>query len=162
MTSGQFLTVLVAMLLGGHIITSEFAQRTATATFLVTPRRDRVIVAKLAAAGLCGALLWLIATVLDGVVTPIFLASQHLSASLTSHEVIRAVLLGLLAFELWAAFGVGLGAVIHGQVATLIAAVAVYAGGFAVVEALFHGVYDLSHQGWPLGAPSSRPRSPPR
>jgi ABC-type transport system involved in multi-copper enzyme maturation permease subunit len=157
MTSGQFLTVLVAMLLGSHIVTSEFAQRTATATFLVTPRRERVIMAKLAAAGACGALFWLIATVLDGVVTPIFTATQHLSAPLTGHEVTRAVLLGLLSFELWAAFGLGLGAVIRGQVAALIAGIAGYAGGFAVVEAVFHALYDLTHQGWLLGAPVIAP-----
>ena len=46
MTSGQFLTVLVAMLLGMHVVTSEIAQRTVTATFLVTPRREQVIVAE--------------------------------------------------------------------------------------------------------------------
>ena len=54
MTSGQFLTVLVAMLLGIHIVTSEITQRTVTATFLVTPRRERVIAAKVAAAGAFG------------------------------------------------------------------------------------------------------------
>src|SRR5215469_15506679 len=34
MTSGQFLTILVAMLLGIHVVTSEISQRTVTATFL--------------------------------------------------------------------------------------------------------------------------------
>jgi ABC-2 type transport system permease protein len=90
MTSGQFLTVLVAMLLGIHVVTSEIAERTLTATFLVTPRRERVIVAKLAAAEAFAALFWLIATVLDGVVTPVFMASQHISASLTGQSVVRA------------------------------------------------------------------------
>ncbi len=157
MTSGQFLTVLVAMLLGIHVVTSEIAQRTVTATFLVTPRREQVIVAKLAAAGASGALFWLIATVLDGAVTPVFMASQHISASLTGHGVIRAVLLGLLAFVLWAAFGLGLGAVIRSQVAAVVAGIAIYAGGFAVAQLTFHALYDLTHQAWLLGAPVIAP-----
>ena len=157
MTSGQFLTVLIAMLLGIHVVTSEIAQRTVTATFLVTPHRERVIVAKLAAAGVFAALFWLITTVLDGVVTPVFMASQHISASLTGQGVIRAVLLGLLAFLLWAAFGLGLGAVMRSQIASVIAGIAIYVGGFAVVELIFHGLYDLYHQAWLLGAPVIAP-----
>ena len=157
MTSGQFLSVLIAMLLGIHVVTSEIAQRTVTATFLVTPRRERVIVAKLAAAGAFGALFWLITTVLDGVVTPVFMASQHISASLTGQGVIRAVLLGLLAFLLWAAFGLGLGVVMRSQVASAVAGIAIYAGGFAVVELVCHGLYDVYHQAWLLAAPVIAP-----
>ena len=157
MTSGQFLSVLIAMLLGIHVVTSEIAQRTVTATFLVTPRRERVIVAKLAAAGAFGALFWLITTVLDGVVTPVFMASQHMSASLTGQGVIRAVLLGLLAFLLWAAFGLGLGVVMRSQVASVVAGIAIYAGGFAVVELVCHGLYDVYHQAWLLAAPVIAP-----
>src|SRR5262249_56758614 len=107
-TSAQFLSVLIAMLLGIHVVTSEIAQRTVTATFLVTPRREQVIVAKLAAAGAFGALFWLITTVLDGVVTPVFMASQHVSASLTGHGMILANMLGLHPFLLRPAFGLGL------------------------------------------------------
>ena len=157
MTSGQFLSVLIVMLLGIHVVTSEIAQRTVTATFLVTPRRERVIVAKLAAAGAFGALFWLITTVLDGVVTPVFMASQHISASLTGQGVIRAVLLGLLAFLLWAAFGLGLGVVMRSQVASVVAGIAIYAGGFAVVELVCHGLYDVYHQAWLLAAPVIAP-----
>jgi hypothetical protein len=39
MTSGQFILVLVTLMLGVHAVTSEFAARTMTQTFLVTPRR---------------------------------------------------------------------------------------------------------------------------
>jgi ABC-type transport system involved in multi-copper enzyme maturation permease subunit len=156
-TSGQFLSVLVAMLLGVHVVTSEIAQRTATTTFLVTPRRERVIVAKLTAAGTLGALFWLIATVLGGIVTPIFVASQHLRAAQFGPDVVRAVLLGLLAFVLWAAFGVGLGAVVRNQVAAVVAGIAIYVGGFAVLELIFHGLFDLFHQSWLLGTPVIAP-----
>jgi len=156
-TSGQFFSVLVAMLLGVQVVTSEIAQRTATVTFLVTPRRERVVVAKLAAAGAIGALFWLITTTLNAVVTPIFVASQHLGAAQFGPDVVRSILLGLLAFVLWAAFGVGLGAVVRNQVAAVVAGIAVYVGSFAVVELIFHGLYDAYHQSWLLGLPVIAP-----
>jgi hypothetical protein len=145
------------MMLGIHLVTSEWAQRTVTTTFLVVPRRELVIGAKLVAAAALGALGWLIATALDGVVTPIFLANEHLSTPLAGSDVVRAVLAGLLAFVLWALFGVGLGAVIRSQVASVVAGIAIYVGGFAGVEGIFHLLYDVWHQNWLLGAPVIAP-----
>ena len=137
MTSGQGLLVLVTLLLGVHVVTSEYAARTVTSTLLVTPRRELVIGAKLVTAAAFGTGFWAIATVADGVVTPVFLAVQHLPGSaLGSSDVLRAVVMGLLAYVLWALFGVGLGAVLRNQVVAAVAAIAIYAGGFAVVERL--------------------------
>lgn len=157
MTSGQFISVLFAMLLGVLITTNEFAQRTATATFLTVPRRARVILAKAAAAACFGALFWLIATVAGAVTTPVFLHSQHVSTSLAGLTVVRSVLLSLLAFIVWAVVGMGLGAVIRGQVASVITAIGSYAGGFAAAELIFHTIYDITHQGWVLAAPVIAP-----
>jgi hypothetical protein len=157
MTSGQFLGVLIVMMLGVHVATSEFAQQTAVTTFLVVPRRVRVIAAKLAAAAGAAVLLWLIATAIYAVVTPIFLHTQHVSTSLTGWVVVRSVLAGLLAFVIWAVFGVGLGALLRGQVLSVLAGIGIYVGGFAAVELLFHGLYSLYHQGWILGAPVIAP-----
>ena len=152
MTSGQFLGVLFAMLLGILILTNEFAHQTATATFMTVPCRAAVIMAKLAAAACCGALFWLVSTTINGVTTPIYLYSQHLSTPLTGPIVIRSVLLNLLTFVIWAIFGLGLGALIRSQVASLVTGIAIYLGGFAAVELVFHVIYNLSHQGWVLGA----------
>jgi hypothetical protein len=157
MTSGQFLGVLFVMLLGILIMTNEFAHQTATATFLTVPRRAAVIGAKLAAAGCLGALFWLVSTVINGVVTPFYLHSQHVSTALAGWTVVRSVLLNLLAFVIWAVFGLGLGAVIRGQVASVVAGIAVYLVGFAVVQLIFHLVYQVYRQGWVLGAPVIAP-----
>jgi hypothetical protein len=94
---------------------------------------------------------------MSGIVTPVFVASQHLSAARFDPGLIRSAVLGLLAFVLWAAFGVGLGAVVRNQVAAVVAGIAVYAGGFAAVELIFHGLYDVWHQTWLLGAPVIAP-----
>ena len=75
--------------------------------------------------------------------------------------VARSVLLNLLAFVAWGVFGLGLGAVLRSQIASVIAAIAVYAGSFGA-ELVFTALYNFFHQGWMLGRRSSAPRSPPR
>lgn len=157
LTSGQAVSVLFAMLVGMHAVTDEFAQHTATATFLAVPRRGRVVAAKLAASAALGGLLWLCATVMSGLTTVVYLHSQHVSTSLVAWSVIRPALLGLLAFGTWAVIGTGLGALIRGPAAAVIAGLAGYAGGFAAAELITHLLYGLDRQGWVLGASAVAP-----
>jgi len=152
MTSGQRIGVLFALLLGVLIVTSEFANQTAAVTFVTVPRRATVIMAKVYAAACCGALFWLVSTVLAAVATPLFLYSQHVSTSLAGWDVTRSVLLNLLGFVAWGVFGLGLGAVLRSQLVSVIAAIAVYVGSFGT-ELVFTALYNSFHQGWMLGAP---------
>ena len=156
MTSGQRIGVIFALLLGVLIVTSEFANQTAAVTFVTVPRRATVIRAKLAAAACCGALFWLAGTIIAAVTTPLFLYSQHVSVSLAGWTVARSALLSLLAFVAWGVFGLGLGAVLRNQTASLIAAIAVYAGSFGA-QIAFTLLYNLFHQSWLLGAPVIAP-----
>ena len=156
MTSGQLFGVLFALLLGVVIVTSEFANQTAAVTFVTVPRRVTVIRAKVAAAACCGALFWLIGVVIAAVATPLFLYTQHVSASLAGWTVTRSVLLNLLAFVAWGIFGLGLGAVLRSQLASVVAAAVVYAGSFGAIL-VFTALYNLFHQGWMLGAPVIAP-----
>ena len=157
MTSGQFFGVLFAMLIGVLAVTNESAHQTATATFLACPRRTRVILAKLVAAVLFAALFWLASTVIDVVVTPLYLHSQHVSSSLASWIVVRSVLLSLLAFVMWAIFGVGLGTLIPSQIVAVITGLASYLVGYAAVEIIFHLIYYVYRHSWILGAPVIAP-----
>jgi len=152
MTSGQLFAVLFALLLGVLIVTSEFANQTAAVTFVTVPHRTTVIKAKVAAAACCGALFWLVGTVIAAVATPLFLYTQHISTSLAGWTVARSVLLNLVAFVAWGVFGLGLGAVLRSQMASVIGAVVVYAGSFGTIL-VFTVLYNLFHQGWMLGAP---------
>lgn len=156
MTSGQRIGILFALLLGVLVVTSEFANQTAAVTFVTVPRRATVIRAKVAAAACCGALFWLVGTVIAAVTTPLFLYSQHVTMSLAGWTVVRSVLLSLLAFVAWGVFGLGLGAVLRSQTASLVAAIAVYAGSFGAIL-VFTVLYNLFHQGWMLGAPVIAP-----
>ena len=156
MTSGQQFGVLFALLLGVLIVTSEFANETAAVTFVTVPRRATVITAKVAAAACCAALFWLVGTVIAAVATPLFLYSQHVSASLAGWTVARSVTLNLLAFVAWGVFGLGLGAVLRSQMASVVAALVVYAGSFGAIL-VFTVLYNLFHQSWMLGAPVIAP-----
>jgi ABC-type transport system involved in multi-copper enzyme maturation permease subunit len=156
MTSGQRIGFIFALLLGALVLTSEFANQTAAVTFVTVPRRTTVVMAKVAAAACCGGLFWLVGTVIAAVTTTLFLYSQHVSASLAGWAVTRSVLLNLLAFVAWGIFGLGLGAVLRNQMASVIGALAVYAGSFGA-ELVFTALYNLFHQGWMLGAPVIAP-----
>ena len=156
MTSGQRIGFIFALLLGVIIVTSEFANQTAAVTFVTVPRRTTVIRAKLAAAACCGALFWLVGTVIAAVTTPLFLYSQHVSTSLAGWTVARSVLLNLLAFVAWGVFGLGLGAALRSQLASVIAAIAVYVGSFGALL-VFTLLYNLLHQAWLLGGPVIAP-----
>jgi hypothetical protein len=113
--------------------------------------------AKLAAAACFGALFWLASTVINLGVTPAYLHSQRVGVSLTSWIVIRSVSLNLLAFVIWAVFGLGLGAVIRSQLGSVLAGLAIYLVGFAAVELIFHLIYNFYRHGWVLGAPVIAP-----
>ena len=156
MTSGQRVGVTFALLLGVLVVTSEFANQTAAVTFVTVPRRTTVMTAKVAAAACCGALFWLVGTVLAAVATPLFLYTQHISTSLAGWAVARSVLLNLLAFVAWGVFGLGLGAVLRSQMASVVGAILVYGGSFGAIL-VFTVLYNLFHQSWMLGAPVIAP-----
>jgi ABC-type transport system involved in multi-copper enzyme maturation permease subunit len=151
LTSGQFLLVLITLLLGVHVVTSEYSARTVTATFLAEPRRSRVVAAKVLVCGLSGAAFWLIATVVDVIAAPAFLAAEQLPAgALFSATAVRAVATGLPAYVLWALFGLGLGALLRSQVVAVAAAIGVYIGGVAGVDLVIHLLYAAFHASWLL------------
>jgi ABC-2 type transport system permease protein len=130
-TSGQFLGVLLVMLLGAIIVTNEFFHLTATTTFLTTPHRERVVLAKLAAAVLLGLLFWLITTIGNLIVVPLVLNNLDLPAQLGEPAIWRAIGLNALAFALWAIVGVGAGVLIRSQLgATLTLSIAYVIGTF--------------------------------
>ena len=137
-TSGQFLGVLLVMLLGAILVTNEFFHQTATTTFLVTPVRERVVLAKLAASVLLGLLFWLVTTIGNLIAVPFILRSMDLGAQLGEPAIWRAVGLNALAFALWAVLGVGFGVLIRSQLAaTLTLSIAYVIGNFGATLAFF-------------------------
>jgi ABC-2 type transport system permease protein len=71
---------------------------------------------------------------------------------LTATAVVRSVALSLPAFVLWAAFGLGLGAVIRSQAVAIAVGVVCFAVGLAAAALVTQLGYDLVHQEWLFGA----------
>jgi ABC-2 type transport system permease protein len=136
-TSGQFFGLLFVMLLGIVLVTNEFHHQTATTTFLTTPHRTLVVLAKLVTAALGGAGLWLVSTVINIPATKIFLGTEHVSDHLGEWPITRAILLNLLAYTLWGILGVGFGILIRSQIAATVTAVVLYLVGTTVAGIAF-------------------------
>ncbi len=152
MTSGQFVGALLVMIVGVLVVTNEFSHNTASATFMTNPRRATVLMAKSAAAACFGALFWAVSTLINTVVTAVYVHRQHLSVSLGDPVVIRSVLLNLLAYALWATFGMGLGAVLRSQTGSVITGMAVYLAGTAAVAGSVQLIYNIYPHVWVFGA----------
>jgi ABC-2 type transport system permease protein len=114
---------VLLVVLGILMLTQEFRFGTATPSFLTTPRRGRVVVAKLVAVSLTGAvfaiLSVLVALVLS--VALIGLRDGNLTVDRAVVEVMAACLLVLL---LYGPIGIGVGALVRNQIAAVVIALA--------------------------------------
>ncbi|MBT8225702.1 MAG: ABC transporter permease subunit [Dactylosporangium sp.] len=128
-TSGQFLGLMIVMLVGVILVTGEYAQRTAAITFLATPRRGSVIVAKLVAAVACGVVAWACTAAVSIPAGVFVLRGEHVPDSLGRGDVTRSLALNLLAFAVWAVLGVGLGALFRSQLAAVVTGTVLYLVG---------------------------------
>jgi len=120
---------LLMVVLGVLVAAGEFRHHTATATFLVTPRRERVIAAKLGAVAVIGLAVTAAATAITLAIALPWLAVQGEQVSLLRGA--NLTLLGGAAASiiLWGFIGVGLGALFRSQLAGILALI-----GMVVIE----------------------------
>ena len=111
---------LFAALIGVMAITSEFRHGTIRSTFVVTPHRSHVLAAKVVASLLMGILFGLLAIALSFGVGYAILAGRGVAFALDTNHVLLLVLGSLGMTALWAALGVGLGAVVRNQVLAVV------------------------------------------
>ncbi|HEX7526075.1 MAG TPA: ABC transporter permease subunit, partial [Gaiellaceae bacterium] len=104
-------------LLGSIAITGEIRHGSIRPTFLATPRRARVIVAKLTASALAGLVLGLAAEAFAIAVGSTILHGRGVPIRLYGGDYAQLLLGGAAAAAIWAAIGVGVGAVLRNQVA---------------------------------------------
>lgn len=136
-TSGQLFGLLFMVLLGTVIVTSEFFHQTATTTFLTTPRRTWVVLAKLTAAVGVAVGFWLLSTSIDLAVGSLFFSMGGHAVPLGEWPVLRSVLMNLLAYVVWALLGVGLGILLRSQLAATMTGAAAYLLGFPLALTFF-------------------------
>ena len=152
-TSGQFIGVLLIMLLGVVIVTNEFHHQTATTTFLTTPHRTTVIIAKLVAGMLFAFGCWLVTTAVNLVVGALFLQSQGRSTAIGQWDTTRSMLLNLAAYAVWAVLGISLGVLIRSQIGAVVTATLLYVAGFLGTIIIFNLVHEyLIKKDWVLTA----------
>ncbi len=117
---GEFLGVLFAALLGAMSITAEIRHGTIRPTFLVTPRRGRIVVAKVSASILIGAGFGLVAGAVAVAAGTAALQARGIDVQLGRGDYMLLIVGSAAAAALWAAIGVGVGALVRNQVPTLI------------------------------------------
>jgi ABC-2 type transport system permease protein len=117
---GEYLGALFAALLGALSITAEIRHGTIRSTFLVTPQRSRVVAAKVWVSILIGAGFGLAASALAAGIGTAALRVRGIDIQLDGADYALLIAGGAAAAALWAAIGVGLGALVRNQVPTLI------------------------------------------
>ncbi|KWV30696.1 ABC transporter permease [Micromonospora rifamycinica] len=128
-TNGQFFGLMIVMLLGIIVVTSEFFHQTVTTTFLTVPHRTAVMLAKLAAAAILAVLFWLVTTLFNLPFGALVMNSVDLGSQLGSGAVWRATALNGLAYLLWSVLGVGIGVLIRSQIGATVTGILLYLGG---------------------------------
>ena len=111
---------ILALVVGVLAIGGEYRHRTIVNTFLATPRRRRVVVAKAAALTVFGAGYGGLSVLADvGVAVP-FVLSQDASFYLDRADTWRSLLLGVVSLALWALIGLAVGLLIRNFLVALL------------------------------------------
>jgi ABC-2 type transport system permease protein len=113
-------SLIFSGLAGALLITSEYRYGTIRSTFLFTPRRSRVLSAKLMAGLLTGLVFGAVAVGLSLGIGSLILSARGIPSALDSGEIGLLVGGGLAGIALRGAFGVGLGAIVRNQVGAVI------------------------------------------
>jgi ABC-2 type transport system permease protein len=117
---GEFLGVLFAALLGALSMTAEIRHGTIRPTFLFSPRRARVVAAKMSVSVGIGAGFGLVSGVVAVAAGTAALQARGIELQLDRGDYALLIAGATAAAALWAAIGVGVGAVVRNQIPTLI------------------------------------------
>lgn len=146
-TSGQFFGLMFMAVLGAVLVTNEYHHQTATTTFLATPHRTRVILAKYAGGLILATGFWLASTLINVTAGSLFFSAKGYDIPLTDWPVLRSVLLNLLAYVIWVIFGVSFGVLIRNQLGATLTAAGAYLLGYAGIAAI-GAIYAIFEADW--------------
>jgi ABC-2 type transport system permease protein len=116
---------LLAAVLGTVIGATDNRHRTATQTFLATPSRARVVVAKMLAGAAFGAVYAVVTQLVSLVVVTLVAAIRGAGSQLGDGSVLRSLVLGVPGVMVWCVIGVSLGILLRNQVAAVLVAVGI-------------------------------------
>jgi ABC-2 type transport system permease protein len=138
LTSFGFVFTLV---LGILVISGEYRHQTVTPTFLATPRRYRVVIAKWLSSSVYAVVYGVLALALSIAVAVGILILRGQPLNLGADDLPRSLAFALLGFVLWALIGIGVGTLIGNQVVAILVGI-----GFVFVE--FVATIALSFASW--------------
>lgn len=117
---GTTFGMLFASLIGALSITGEIRHGMIRPTFLATPQRARVIVAKVVASAVVGVAFGLLAAALAVASGSAALAARGVDVAPSTGAFAQLLAGGAVAAGLWAAIGVGIGAIVRSQVVAVV------------------------------------------
>jgi ABC-2 type transport system permease protein len=135
-TGTMYLAWIFPPILGVLSVTSEFRLGTAIATFLLTPHRPRVLVAKMVIGGVGGGIVGALSMVSAFVTAWIIVGTAPESVAPDASQLVGSVLGMVTTGFALGAFGVALGALIRAQLASLF----VLLGWMLFVEGILVGI----------------------
>jgi ABC-2 type transport system permease protein len=135
-TGTKYLAWIFPPILGVLMVTTEFRLGTAISTFLLTPNRPRVLVAKMLVGGLGGALVGLLSMLSAYATAAVIVSTAPVSVDPDQEQLLGSVLGMVTTGFAMAMLGVALGALIRAQLASL----AVLLGWLLFVEGIIVGV----------------------
>jgi ABC-type transport system involved in multi-copper enzyme maturation permease subunit len=111
-----------SLILGAIGLTGEFRHQTVTPTFLATPHRGQVVIAKLVTYAIAGIAYGVITIGFALALALPWLSAKHIDFSLSSGS-IPAILVGVAtSVAVYAVLGVGVGALVRNQIAAIVGA----------------------------------------
>jgi ABC-2 type transport system permease protein len=115
---------LIALVLGLLAVTTEIRHGTITPTLVAQPNRFTVMAAKLVSHVLAGIVLAGVAVAAVTAIVLLGLSARDIDTGLDSGDVTKIVVGQIVAGGLWAAIGVGFGALVFNQVGAIVGALA--------------------------------------
>ena len=142
-TLGNSLGYVFPLVIGALAMTSEFRHQTITPTLLHEPRRSVMLAAKLVLHLLLGIVYGVVGTAGAVAMGAPVLAFAGDGTFLSDPEIIRGIVLSVVALAMWCVIGVGLGTVLPNQIASVVVILAftqfiepILRIGFGAVDAL--------------------------
>jgi ABC-2 type transport system permease protein len=135
-----YFAMLMAMVFGVTIATGEFRHQTATATYLATPDRVRVLAAKAIAAAGFGLLFGLVGAAITTGIGLGFVAAKGYPVTLPATTIARYAAGAVLGAGLLAALGVALGSLLRAQLGAVITVFVYGLLGETILGGLFHPI----------------------
>ncbi|MDQ1536608.1 MAG: type transport system permease protein, partial [Actinomycetota bacterium] len=145
-TGGLTVAYLLTLVVGVMSIGSEYRHKTITSTFLSTPKRVRVMAAKVTSLLGIGAFYGLVFLVGSVGVGSVIIALKGFSPLPDAGPIVRTLALSLLALGLWSLIGLGAGILIPNQIAAILIAV----GAAWIVEPIAGVLLGLVSWGRPI------------